>query len=142
MTLYLSGPMRGYPNFNFDTFHRVTAALRRDGHFVFSPAEHDEHVYPNIRTWAGFATGDVEQCPQFNLPTSIAWDFARILDSDAIALLPGWERSAGAKAERFVAEACGKRIWLVLETALVSALVADDTPRLAYPQLKETPHAV
>jgi hypothetical protein len=114
MTLYLSGPMRGYRNFNFDLFHEVAAALRARGHFIFNPAEHDENVYPNIRTWKGFESGDTALCPQFNLPHSLAWDFARILDSEGIALLPGWHLSTGAQAERFVAEVCAKRIFLAV----------------------------
>lgn len=137
MTLYLSGPMRGYPNFNFDLFDHVTKLLRKKGHFVFNPAEHDQAVYPNIREWPGFASGDTEQCPQFNLPTSLAWDFGRILDSEGIAMLPGWEKSTGAKAELFVAEACGKSVYLVGGHVGDVMLVPAMTKRIAYPQLKE-----
>ncbi len=41
MNLYLAGPMRGIPGFNFPKFDEVAATLRFIGHTVFSPAEHD-----------------------------------------------------------------------------------------------------
>ncbi len=134
MILYLSGPMRGYPNFNFPRFFEVAEALRRQGHMILNPAEHDCQVYPDIMEWPGFAAGNTDECPAFNLPDSLAWDFKTIVcDVEGIALLPGWERSSGAKAERFVAEATGRSVWLVKGDLLVEA----QHKVMAYPDFKE-----
>lgn len=40
------------------------------------------------------------------------YDLGEVLANDAIIMLPEWETSTGAKAERFVAEMCGKRVIL------------------------------
>ncbi len=110
-TVYISGPMRGYHDFNFPLFDLAAKLLRGAGIDVFNPAEHDREVYPDIERWEGFATGDTAKCPKFILPDSLRWDFASILQADGIVLLPGWRASSGAKAELFVAEATGKMVW-------------------------------
>jgi hypothetical protein len=100
-TAYVAGPMRGCLDFNFPSFQIAAAALRRVGWTVLSPAERDlaEGFDPTLNTLEGF---DVE--------AAMADDFAMILEADAIVLLPGWEQSKGARAERFVAEKVGKHV--------------------------------
>lgn len=144
MILYVSGPMRGYPNFNFPAFDAATAVLRDMGHEVHNPAEHDRGLYPDIESWPGFSSGDVVQCPAFNLSGSLAWDFQRILDSHGIVMLPGWEKSSGAKAERFLAECVGRYVFTIergqQEDDMQSGrpyLLLDDRQMIQWPQLKE-----
>jgi hypothetical protein len=112
MRLYVAGPMRGYPAFNFPTFDAVAEALRAEGNSVANPAEHDRDVYPEIESWAGYATGDIAACPDFKFHDAMSWDLAQVAQSDGIVLLPGWEESSGARHERYVAEVCGKAILL------------------------------
>ena len=45
MKLYLAGPMRGMPFFNFPAFKDAAAQLRAKGHYVFNPAERDEEIH-------------------------------------------------------------------------------------------------
>ena len=45
MKLYLAGPMRGVPEFNFPAFFRAAAQLEREGHIVFNPAAKDNAEY-------------------------------------------------------------------------------------------------
>lgn len=139
MKLYISGPMRNHPSFNFPAFDHAQKLLEDGGHLCYNPAAHDRETYPDIEQWEGFETGDTEKCPQFDLPTSLSWDFASILDADAIVLLPGWESSSGAKAERFVAEAVGKLVLLLKCWGEKNYyLEADPVHRMAYPTIKET----
>lgn len=101
-TLYLAGPMRGYDQFNFPAFQDAAVRLRRAGWIILSPAERDiaEGFDPTLNSLDGF---DVE--------AAMAADFGMILKADGIVLLPGWEKSKGARAERFVAEQVGKRVF-------------------------------
>lgn len=95
MKLYLAGPMRGIPEYNFPAFDLYAGRLRREGHIVFSPADGDR--------WLLLSTGrepDAREC--FALDTQ--W---LCREADGIVLMPGWENSLGAKAEKALAEAIG-----------------------------------
>lgn len=86
MRLYLAGPMTGIPHFNYPAFNAAAAMLRAEGHEVFNPAE----VTETDRRAA--------------LKADLTW----ICDhAEGIALLPGWERSSGARAEHALAVALG-----------------------------------
>lgn len=136
MTVYLSGPMRGYPYFNFPKFDAAAKDLRTLGVVVMNPADHDRSIYPNIEDWPGFETGDPKKCPDFNLPNSLQWDFAAILDADAIVMLEGWNWSAGAKAERFVAESIGTPVMLYRGNAKWFSLRLDPKARMTGPNVR------
>lgn len=105
MKIYLAGPMRNIPQFNFPAFHAAAAALRAQGHEVFNPAERDIAAHGDIATEN--KTGNEDEAAAkhgFNLREALAADMAYIcLHADAIALLPGWNKSTGATAERATA---------------------------------------
>lgn len=116
MKIYLAGPMRGIPEFNFPAFHAATAKLRAEGHYVFNPAERDiEHHGVDISK--GNTAGCEEMAARdhgFNLREALKDDLEFIcLHADAIAMLPGWEKSKGAKAERATAIALGLDVILL-----------------------------
>lgn len=116
MNIYLAGPMRGIPDFNFPAFKTATARLRREGHTVFNPAERDELAYG--LAVGKSATGDLKDAEEkgFNLRKALMADFSWICNkADTIALLPGWENSKGARAEKALGEALGLRIVLLME---------------------------
>jgi hypothetical protein len=110
MKIYVAGPMRGYPEFNFPAFNAVAAKLRAEGHEVFNPAERDNERHGTDIS-KGNAAGCEEKAAQehgFNLRVALADDLEFICrHADAIALLPGWEKSKGANAERATAVALG-----------------------------------
>lgn len=114
MKIYLAGPMRGIPEFNFPTFHKAAALLRAQGHFVFSPAERDIARHGGKDISKGNATGDETIAAQehgFNLRDALCDDLTFICkEAECIALLPGWMGSKGARAEKATAEALGLAI--------------------------------
>lgn len=94
--VYIAGPMTGLPDLNFPAFHLEAARLRALGFEVVNPAE----INPDPA--AGWA-----QC--------LREDLAELLKCDAIALLPGWERSRGATLEHHIATALGMRVHMASE---------------------------
>lgn len=119
MRIYLAGPMSNLPFFNFPAFHTAAAKLRAEGHEVFNPADRD-----NERHGTDISEGNGEGCPLkaakehgFSRRVALAEDLDWICrHADAIAFLPGWENSSGARAERATAIALGLQE-IVLEAA-------------------------
>ena len=105
--------MRGIPEFNFPAFDEAAVLLRSQGHEVFSPADADRERHGH-----DFAKGNHAGCNDhaaenhgFNLREALGIDLAWICaEADAIALLPGWENSKGARAEKATADALGLKI--------------------------------
>lgn len=89
--VYLAGPMTGLPDLNYPAFDRAALFLRRHGYTVVSPAEHEE--LPDSRTYEEW----------------LRWSLGLLLTCQSIALLPTWELSKGARAEKAVAEALNMR---------------------------------
>ena len=120
--LYLAGPMKGYPQFNFPTFKKAAFTLRKAGFDVFSPAERDISVHGEDIFYDN-ATGNAEQSEAdgFNLRDALYVDTKYIcLEADAIAMLPGWEMSLGAQAEWALAKALDLDIFYLDETYLAT----------------------
>jgi hypothetical protein len=114
MKIYVAGPMRGIPEFNFPAFHAAAARLRSEGHEVFNPAERDiEHHGVDISK--GNEAGDEALAAAvhgFNLREALKDDLEFIcLHADAVAVLPGWEKSKGAQAEVATAYALGLQVF-------------------------------
>jgi hypothetical protein len=86
-TLYLAGPMTGYPDWNFPLFNRTAADLRRLGYRVLNPADN------------GLDETDWTVCMRRAI--------AMLIQADALALLPGWQESKGARLEHIIASALG-----------------------------------
>jgi hypothetical protein len=113
-SVYIAGPMRRYPLWNFPEFDRVRDIFAAAGFEVFSPADNDRAL--------GFNPED--QDPQGNVAgidpwDFLGWDLARVNDADVIYFLKGWKESAGALLERQVAECLmgmGEVKYLVEET--------------------------
>lgn len=103
MRVYIAGPMRGIPLFNFPAFDAAAQWLRECGHEVFSPAENDRISGLQERD---FPTGEFmshADAVAF-VARAMKWDLVTICDCDAIALLPGWEQSAGVGVELSLAK--------------------------------------
>ena len=51
--IYLAGPMRTIPEFNFPRFNAVAKALRAQGHYVFNPAQRDTERHGGVDISSG-----------------------------------------------------------------------------------------
>lgn len=109
--VYLAGPMRGIPEFNFPRFFEAETLLREAGFLsIFNPARRDnEHHGTDISKKN--ATGSEAQAVKehgFSLRDAMAADCAFICNhATHIALIPGWEASSGARAEHALASCLG-----------------------------------
>lgn len=84
MHIYLSGPMTGYPGWNYPAFQAASAYLRQRDFEVTNPAE---VVSDPNQPWA----------------VLMAETLRSLLAVDAVVLLPGWEQSKGVNLELAVA---------------------------------------
>ena len=114
MRIYLAGPMRNIPDGNFPAFRRAAYFLRQDGHNVFNPVERDEQELGMIHCPNGTLeemAASVNLTPDQMVRNCFLADVTWICQAaEAIALLPGWEKSKGATAEKALGEAIGLKI--------------------------------
>jgi nucleoside 2-deoxyribosyltransferase len=105
-TLYLAGPMTGYPRWNFDEFERGAALLRAAGYEVVSPAE--------IELAEGFdPDAPVAEFTLADLHRVMRRDIEAVLAVDGVALLPNWENSKGAQLEAEIGRQLGLPVYTV-----------------------------
>lgn len=109
--------MRGIKDFNFPTFFKAAKELREQGHMVFNPAERDTNAHgaEPLKSETG---SELEVAQKLGYKTGMQLarecflaDTAFICTSaDAIYVLPGWQTSRGAIAERALGIALGLEI--------------------------------
>lgn len=105
LALYVAGPMRGLPRFNFDSFAVARSTLRTMGCWVFCPAERDLRDGFNPDGMTGHEDLSVHG---FNLREALRIDLEWICrNAEAVIVLPGWKTSRGALAEVATARALG-----------------------------------
>ncbi len=96
MKYYIAGPMTGYPDFNVPAFNLAALRLRACGHEIVNPVE----VVTDLTTsW--------EEC--------MKRDIAELVACDAVATLPEWHKSRGARLEVFIAGTLGMAVTSVKE---------------------------
>lgn len=107
--VYIAGPMRGIAEFNFPAFLEAQDWFD-NGPFLahyetFNPAVHD---IDNGFEHGGLTGNEDLTALGFDLRAALAADLEYITKyADAILLLPGWEKSKGARAELATAQALG-----------------------------------
>lgn len=95
---YLSGPMTGVKDLNFPLFDYVTIRLSSAGYDVFNPANYTRRV---------FGKKLIDQPSRAIRRKMLAYELNWIsLHADIIFMLPDWQNSSGACAERQAAVAC------------------------------------
>ena len=87
--IYIAGKIRNAPNYHAK-FAQAADQLRAQGFKVFNPA-----------------AANLESDP---LPKIMSYVLARVCESDAIAMLPGWYWSGGARIEWLLAKYLGIKV--------------------------------
>lgn len=118
--VYLSGPMTGHPNYNYQAFDEAAAQLRALGHQVFNPTEQF----------------DRDQSLPFSV--YLRHDIDALQTVDAVVVLDGWEASAGAWLEVMIATAIGAST--ITLTEALAWNVGDPIPQLWEPGRKALQH--
>ena len=98
-TVYLSGPMTGYKDWNKPAFNATAEKLREEGYQVLNPAEVE---LCSLSTWQDYMRKDLQM----------------LALADAVVILPGWHQSRGARIEVTVADQLGIPIFCFAESAL------------------------
>mgnify|MGYP001194661752 CR=1 FL=1 len=113
-TIYVAGPMRGYPNWNYDSFNAAEKVLSTLGWRVINPANLDANYEE---------TADLDSTPESFDPNDSNKDHEVIRkimkrdcdvicdECDAIYLLTGWEKSKGALCEKWLCECLGVDVY-------------------------------
>lgn len=89
--IYIAGPMTGLPEFNYPSFQNAAVLLRAIGHEVEDPSTNENPTPDDYHGW-------------------LRAGLAQLIRCDAVALLPGWESSGGARLEVNVAATLGLRV--------------------------------
>ncbi len=107
MRVYISGPMTGHADHNYPAFNAAAAAWREkydpETITVFNPAE------------------------EFDGDTTLPYerymrnDITLLLKANAIAMLPGWRNSKGARFELLVAQMLGLTVFNAVTMQKINA---------------------
>src|SRR4051812_25401582 len=101
--VYIIGPMRGYPEFNFPAFDEARdRAIQAGFDLVISPADLDrEDKNEDVREHLKFCKGELDSAKKekFLCRRYARRDVSAIFKCTHVALLNGWEKSVGGNAE-------------------------------------------
>ncbi len=89
---YIAGPMTGLPEFNFPAFRAAEEWVRARG---FEPVNPINNGLPKEAPWQLHMRADISM----------------LVTCDAVALLPGWQKSRGASLEHHIAKRLGLNIF-------------------------------
>lgn len=105
--IYIAGPMRGLPAFNYPKFNEADKFLTTAGWLVENPARIGEK----------FGTPEQINGDPALLARVVQHELDIVRSCDAIFLLPGWEKSDGARKELVHAITTGQDVYICDEIA-------------------------
>lgn len=100
--LYIAGPMSGIPEFNYPAFNLAEEDFSPYYARVFNPAK---NPFASTISYS-MSTGNTNEAVKnegLDMRAAYLWDIERVIQSDAIYMLKGWEKGAGARGEHAVA---------------------------------------
>lgn len=133
MRVYLAGPMRGIPDWNFPTFDEAKKRWEARGHEVFSPASIARAMGYALKPGEDQATSRAQpnnDVGRSHLEHVMLSDILCISKSDALALLPGWENSTGTTVELAYAQFLGLDVYCAVR--MVQLAVVSKPWNIAY----------
>jgi hypothetical protein len=110
MRLYIAGPMRAVPYYNFPCFDAAADDLRAQGHEVVSPTDidrahgFDAMTLPPDSDWNAFPPG-------LTFEIVMKRDLEAVRTCEGLALLPGWQNSVGTNMELDEARRLGLQVF-------------------------------
>jgi hypothetical protein len=125
-TIYIAGPMRGKPNWNYEAFDRAEKMLSKLGWDVINPATLDE----NSKDTQGLYCEPDDFDPDgdsFHRDVNrkiMKRDLDVICDKcDAIYMLEGWQMSQGANAEFYLS--CSLGLTVLYENTIDKVITSE-----------------
>ena len=100
--IYIAGPMRGRPAFNYPAFNEAEKYLTAAGWLVENP----------VRIGEKFGTPEQINGDPALLARLMKTELEVVRSCDAIFLLPGWEKSEGARNELVHAITAGQDVYV------------------------------
>ena len=113
--IYIAGPMTGHADHNYPAFHAAAERLEEAGWDVVNPAEN---------------FGGRTDLPR---ESYLRADVALLVKCEAIAMLPGWQESQGAKLEYLLAREFGM---MVLDAETLQPLADAPAPTVYLHRLR------
>lgn len=114
MKLYLGGKMVGVPGLGFQAFDDAALNVRRMGHEVFNPADHDRAngINPDPHDKGSYEI----EVKGFSRRDCLTADLDWIMrESDGMVVLENWPESPGAKAEIAAHQSLFLPVWEYLD---------------------------
>lgn len=108
-TAYLSGPISGLVNGNYDNFLKAQKKLEKEGYVVLNPHEIGKDIY-NKWSKLDFTSKEKEQ---ERWKEFMKEDIKYLLTCDCVFLLDNWETSPGATLELLIAQKLGIPIYYI-----------------------------
>lgn len=113
-TIYIAGPMTGMLEYNYPAFNAAEEDWKAAGWIVLNPAHH--------------ANGDTTLEYKYYIRKSIE----EVLKANALAVLPGWQKSTGAKLEVDIARLLGYDIYDAVTHGLWSETPLQEAQRIVH----------
>lgn len=108
--VFISGPMRGLPNYNFPKFDAIEKLLKENGYDVVNPA----HISRSYKESTILNNKD-----KFN--EMVERQLTELRKCNLMLVLDGWENSAGVKVE--IEEALKNGICITFEKPFIGSLM-------------------
>ena len=88
-SIYIAGPMTGFPEFNFPAFFAAQAELEAKGWQVFNPAAKD--VEADVHQMDAYKTGDAAASIKegFDFRAAFMWDCDKVINGDGSIIHTG-----------------------------------------------------